>query len=189
MCPTFEEPEVFWGELAPCQHLVEFYDHDQVFLDSLEGFASGGIRAGEAVIVIATEPHRRALEDRLAARGIDVELARSRQQYIDLDAEATLATFMSNGWPDDDLFMQAITRLLIRAGAPARPVRAFGEMVALLWARGDNAATIRLEHLWHTLCLARGFSLFCAYPKSGFTEDASASMREICATHSKVFIG
>ena len=77
-------------------------------------------------------------------------------------------------------------RRLQRARSHARPVRAFGEMVALLWARGDNAATIRLEHLWQTLCLAQGFSLFCAYPRSGFTQDAGDSIRQICETHSQV---
>ena len=33
---------------------------------------------------------------------------------------------------------------------------------------------------------ADGFPLLCAYPKVGFTQDASASMSEICAAHSKV---
>jgi len=96
---------------------------------------------------------------------------------------------MVDGWPDDARFHETVTGLIARAGARGRPVRAFGEMVAVLWGRGDNAATIRLEHLWHTLCLSRGFSLFCAYPKSGFTENATESIREICATHSRVFEG
>jgi hypothetical protein len=68
-------------------------------------------------------------------------------------------------------------------------VRAFGEMVAVLWANGHNGATVRLEHLWHAFCQSEAFSLFCAYPKSGFTQDASTSIKEICATHSKVISG
>lgn len=183
-----DDPAVFWGELAPSQHIVQFYEHDQVFLDSLEGFVSGGIRSGESVIVIATEPHRRALEDRLTARGIDVGLARSLDHYMDLDAEEVLARFMVHGWPDDDRFKETVTSLLTRARARGGPVRAFGEMVALLWARGDNGATVHLEQLWHSLCLADGFSLFCAYPKSGFTKDAAASIRDICAAHSQVYL-
>jgi hypothetical protein len=183
------EPAVFWGELSPCQHLVQIYEKDTVFLDCLEGFVRGGIEDDEAVIVIATDEHRRALERRLARTGIDLDVARRENRYIDLDAEATLAEFMMEGWPDDGKFQQLVSNLMTRARSGGRPVRAFGEMVALLWGRGHNGATIRLEHLWHTLCLAQGFSLFCAYPKSGFTQDAAASIREICETHSQVRIG
>ena len=71
-------------------------------------------------------------------------------------------------------------------GRDGRRVRAFGEMVALLWAQGHTAAIVRLEHLWHRMCQERGFSLFCAYPRVGFTQDVDASIREICAAHSKV---
>ena len=39
--------EVFWGEISPCEHLVQFYEEDGVFLDTLEGFVGGGLRAGE----------------------------------------------------------------------------------------------------------------------------------------------
>ena len=90
-----------------------------------------------------------------------------------------------NGWPDDYLFDQVVTDLLKRAGRGGRRVRAFGEMVALLWSLGHNAATIRLEHLWHKLCAEREFSLFCAYPRIGFTQSADESIKEICAAHSK----
>jgi len=42
------------------------------------------------------------------------------------------------------------------------------------------------EHLVQMFCQSKAFSLFCAYPKSGFTQDTDASIREICAAHSKV---
>ena len=46
-----------------------------------------------------------------------------------------------------------------------RKVRAFGEMIALLWARGDRAATLWLEQLWHELCQTQEFSLFLRIPE------------------------
>ena len=73
-------------------------------------------------------------------------------------------------WPDAELFDQFVTQVLERAGRGGRRVRAFGEMVALLWAQGHNGATVRLEHLWHELCRRESFSLLCAYPRAGFTE-------------------
>jgi hypothetical protein len=59
-------------------------------------------------------------------------------------------------------------------------------MVAILWARGDYAATLQLEQLWTGLCNAEKFPLFCAYPRDGFTRNATESIVEICAVHSKV---
>ena len=178
--------DMCWGEISPCEHLVQIYQDDSVFLDTLEGFVAGGIRAGEGVVVIATADHLRALNARLTANGVDLDLPVLRDQYIPLDAERVLPMFMINGWPDDVLFEQIVTSLLKRGGKGGRRVRAFGEMVALLWQQGHNGATVRLEHLWSKMCQERGFSLFCAYPKIGFTQDADASIKEICAAHSRV---
>jgi hypothetical protein len=181
--------EVFWGEISPCEHLVQIYENPEVFLDSLEGFAAGGLSSGDGVVVIAMPAHLSALHERLSARGFDLDQARSCDQYIDLEAEETLAKFMRNGWPDESLFMCLVSDLLARAGTGGRRVRAFGEMVAVLWENGHNGATVRLEHLWHGLCQKEAFSLFCAYPRIGFTQDADASIREICAAHSRVVTG
>jgi hypothetical protein len=178
--------EVFWGEISPCEHMVQIYEEDDAFLVALEGFVAAGIRSGEGVIVLATPAHLRSLEDRLHAAHIDVQLATIEDRYIALSAERTLATFMIDGWPDDYLFERVVTDLLRRAGKGGRNVRAFGEMVALLWADGHNGATVRMEHLWHQMCHQKGFSLFCAYPRIGFTKDAESSIKEICAAHSKV---
>lgn len=182
-----EQPAIFWGELSPCEHLVQIYEQDLSFLTSLEEFVWVGLQSTETVIVVATASHRSALEERLMARGIDLHDARAQNLYIDIDADSMLSKFMVQEWPDAILFKEIVTNLMTRARIDCRPVRVFGEMVALLWARGNNAATIRLEHLWHTLCLNNGFSLYCAYPQNGFTKDADTSIREICALHSKVF--
>lgn len=202
---------VFWGEISPTEHLVQLYGDDEAFLDSLEGFVVGGLLRGEAVIVIATHEHRNALERRLGQRNdFDLTAAREQDLYIAEDAEETLSKFMverdGQSWPDDHRFERVVGNLLMRArwgGARRhceksngeRTVRAFGEMVALLWARGSTGATVRLEHLWNRVRVlgsgagkngGAGFPLFCAYPRSGFTQDAQASLRDICACHTQV---
>ncbi|HKQ47069.1 MAG TPA: MEDS domain-containing protein [Phycisphaerae bacterium] len=175
----------FWGELSPSEHMVQIYDADATFLDSLEGFVCGGLCGGEGVIVIATAAHRTALADRLELRCIDVNAAADRDQYLTLDADEALAKFMLDEWPDELRFQEMMGDLLGRAGRGGRRVRAFGEMVARLWANGQCGATVRLEHLWQDLCQRRGFSLFCAYPRVGFTQSADAGMREVLAAHSR----
>ena len=182
------QSDLFWDAVAPPEHLVQICDDEAAFLDSLEGFVAGGLRAGDGVVVIATAAHRKALEDRLCARDIYCDLSKLGEQYVACDAEEVLAGFMVDDWPDEARFERAVSELLQRAGGNdgRRRVRAFGEMVALLWRRGQTDATMRLEQLWHRMCHERGFSLFCAYPKSCFAHDAQAAIKGICAAHSKV---
>jgi hypothetical protein len=181
--------EIFWGEIAPCDHVVQIYESDAIFLDSLTGFVGGGINAGDAVIVIATEAHLQALHDRLRSYALDVNSLMAEERYIPLNAEETLAKFMVNDWPDEALFMQTVSKLIEKASNKNRRVRAFGEMVALLWAQGNDGATIQLEHLWNKFARKAQFCLFCAYPKAGFTKDINLSIMDICGCHSKVLDG
>lgn len=183
--PAIEPSDVFWAEIPPCEHLLQLYDSDDDFLDSLEGFIAGGLMSGEGVIVIATPQHLALLHKRLWARGIDWTTAKSTDQYIPLEARATLSKFMSSRWPDEELFAELVKGLLARARGEGRKVRAFGEMVAVMWARGEHQATVRLEQLWKELCASEGFSLFCAYPNAGFAKNATQSIKEICAAHTQ----
>lgn len=176
----------FWGEIAPCEHLVQIYGTDDTFLASLEGFVAAGLDGGESVIVIATGDHLMGLDERLRRRGIDVVEAMDEDRLITLDAEATLAEFMRNDWPDDDRFAYVVGGVIERGRRDGRKVRAFGEMVAVLWSRGHAAATVRLEYLWNKYREAEHFPLFCAYPRAGFTHDATDCLRTLCELHSRM---
>lgn len=180
---------IFWGEISPCEHAMQVYGDDDVFMDALEGFVGAGLREGEAALVIATPEHLEGLETRLRDRGVDLGSARFEQRYLGLPADRILRDFMVDGWPDEERFHEVVSTLLARMQSNGRRVRAFGEMVALLWSQGNAAATVRLEHLWNKLCEKERFPLFCAYPKTGFTTDPTNSIRELCAAHTRVFYG
>lgn len=179
--------DAFWAEMTPSEHFVQIYEADSPFLDALTGFIGGGLLADEAAVVIATENHRIGLIKRLDEIGVDVEAAQSVDQLILLDADDTVAKFMINGWPDDQRFAQVIAEILERARGPQRrKIRAFGEMVAILWANGHSGATVRLEHLWHDICQQEVFCLFCAYPKIGTTQSSLDSLADVLKAHSKI---
>ena len=182
-------PDVFWGEIAPCEHVIQVYENDTVFLDTLAGFVGGGIHAGECVIVIATQNHLQSLYFRLASYALSVQELIEDDRYIPLDAEKILDQFMVGGWPDEELFNITISAIVERGTCRKRRIRAFGEMVALLWGRGDSGATVQLEHLWNKYCEQNKLTLFCAYPKVGFTNDINNSMQTLCACHSKIING
>ena len=180
------DPQVFWGEIAPSEHVAQFYQSDRVLNESLARFVTAGLKAGESAIVVATPQHLRELASSLTERGVDLQAAAAEDRYITLDAEIGLASFMVQNWPDDQRFGDFVEQLIRRAAVNDRRVRVFGEMVALLWARGQAAATVRLEHLWQQFCKTHSFSLFCAYPQAGFTNDPTDSFAEICAAHTQV---
>ncbi|HET9487512.1 MAG TPA: MEDS domain-containing protein [Chryseosolibacter sp.] len=181
--------DIFWGEIAPCEHVLQVYDNDEVFLDTLKSFVTAGLRAGDAVVVIATREHLKSLNQGLKNQGFDLFTLTLEDQFIALNVEETLSQFMIKGWPDENLFCHVLTNVLARARKKNRQVRAFGEMVALLWSQGFSGATVHLEHLWSRFCASEAFSLFCAYPKSGFTADANDSLSKICKCHSKMIAG
>ncbi|TDO71152.1 DcmR-like sensory protein [Flavobacterium chryseum] len=181
--------QVFWGEIAPSDHLVQIYENEGHFLNTLEGFAGSGILSGDSVVIIAKQSHLDQLQQRLINHNFDLASLMKNDLYIPLEANDILAKFMVNSWPDEKLFNDVVSAILKRARKNDRKVRAFGEMVAILWEQGNNGATVRLENLWHNLHSMDNFSIYCAYPKSGFTRNYADSISEICKAHSKIIDG
>jgi hypothetical protein len=181
--------QVFWGEIAPSDHLVQLYENERYFLETLEGFAGCGLLSGDSVIIIATQEHLDELNSRLRGHGFDVDQLMSSDHYIPLEANETLSRFLVNNWPDHQLFDEFISKVIERGQRDGRNVRAFGEMVSILWGKGHHGATVQLENLWHQLHSKNKFTLYCAYPKSGFTQDVQESLDTICKAHSKIIDG
>ncbi|MGH9560808.1 MAG: MEDS domain-containing protein [Terracidiphilus sp.] len=181
-------PAVYWPEPPAPEHIAHFYDTDEQFLRKLTEFVMEGLSAGESAIVIATAKHESALRLRLAETGIDVDSAIEEDSYIPLDAEEALAKFMVSGWPDGQRFANLVGQVMKRATAGHRQTRAFGEMVALLWERGQSGATVRLEELWNQFSRSYLFPLLCAYPTAAFKKGPLCSLEEICSEHSTCII-
>jgi hypothetical protein len=178
--------DVFWAEMSACEHFVQIYESEEMFMDILASFVSEALREDHVAVVIATPAHRRELNQRLTESGHDLAALRLQDQFISLDAEEMLRKFMANGRGDDKLFFRFVADILARATKNGRKVRAFGEMVTIMWSRGYYGAAVRLEHLWHRLCVENSFPLFCAYPEICFAENGSEAIAHICAAHSKI---
>ncbi|HXJ14703.1 MAG TPA: MEDS domain-containing protein [Candidatus Limnocylindrales bacterium] len=87
------------------------------------------------------------------------------QQLVFWDAQDTLSQFMAGGQPDWQQF-ESVIRAAIRQVRPMRSangLRAYGEMVGVLWKARQFAAAIRLEQLWNRLLEQSSFSLYCSY--------------------------
>src|SRR5213595_2484059 len=113
------------------QHVVQFYDDVADLVQAVGDYLVGAVSDGAAAVVIATEPHRQAFEAELDRAGIDSTRAIADGRLVCLDAAETLALFMDEGRIDPARFRTVIGGVVRWAGATGRPVRAYGEMVAL----------------------------------------------------------
>ena len=169
------------------RHVVQFYERETDLFVRAGGYLSDTVRAGAVAIVIATEAHRDAFEARFRDAGVDAAAARDDGTLVWLDAAATLARFMRDGHADREAFFDVVGSVVEAAAATGRPVRAYGEMVGLLWEAGDVMAVIELETHWNDLAAAIPFSLYCAYRSESVSghEHADALAR-VCQLHSSV---
>jgi hypothetical protein len=183
--PNSSSTRVSWDEVAPNDHIAHFYDDDEKFLITLAGYIAAGLAKGESIIIIATPQHLSALAHLLGSKGVDLMRPLAEDRYIALDATVALSCFMVDDWPDEEKFSSLVRYLIKRASKNGRRIRASGEMVAILWEQGNQAATVRLEHLWNEFCRDYGFCLLCSYPKAGFAKHPAQSVSEICAHHTR----
>jgi MEDS: MEthanogen/methylotroph, DcmR Sensory domain len=171
-------------------HVVQFYGHEEELADRVVGYLLAALQRDGAAVVIATAAHRREFEGRLRKAGVDLAAAACSGSYLALDAGDTIRVLMPGGRLDRDAFDRVVGGLIRRAGQQGRPVRAYGEMVTLLWEAGLVNAAVQLEERWDALGLHHAFSLFCSYPAGSVSGDGDLeAFAEVCRLHHSVVGG
>lgn len=173
------------------RHEAQFYGDDASFVDGFTPFVSAALNAGNAAIVVATEPHRERILQKLQANGLDIPSAINQGRYIALDAAETLSTFMINDLPDPLRFLKIVSDLIVTASRAAKGeylrVAACGECAPLLWAEGKTEAAIQLEHLWDEVANMYDVDILCGYVMKSFEREPERLIYErICVQHSAV---
>jgi hypothetical protein len=156
-------------------HAVQFYKDESSLSRIVAGFLAEGFAIGNPAVVIATPQHSVAMEADLRARSIDVAALKRTGDLVVLDARKMLKQFMVDGMPDAGLFKEVAGSVI---GGVCRDrkdctVRAYGEMVNLLWQDGSSVAAIRLETLWNELANTHDFKLLCGYSMGNFYKGAA----------------
>ena len=167
-------------------HAVRFYENAESLSRIVAEFLADGFLMHQPAIVIGREAHRVTIEQELVDRGFDVARLKDTGQLAMLDATKVLSQFMVDGMPDAARFRAAIVPAIEQACRNRKPcvVRAYGEMVDILWRDGHTVAATRLEMLWNELARTHDFSLLCGYSMGNFYKDAS--VEEICNQHSHI---
>jgi signal transduction histidine kinase len=179
-------PETF-AEPGGCGHIVQLYDNDDALGEVVGRYLAAGLAAGEPILVVATETHRRLLADALRGRGFDLDAACAAGRATVLDASQALAGIMDGTLPSQDGFDAVVASALGRAAAGGVRVRAYGEMVDVLWREGKQKAAVVLEQMWNELATRYPFSLLCAYVMGPFYRQGDAQgLHDVCRAHGHV---
>ena len=171
------------------EHVVHFYDAEEALLQSVASFLAGGLLRGAPAMVIMMPERAVGVRARLGEMGVDVNRAEEVRQLAIHDSVEMIERIMVDGMPSEARFREIV-------GGPAaslteiwRPLQllAFGDMVDVLIARGQDDATIELERLWDDVAQRVGFSVYCAYDAKRFTQASDrATFDAICRHHSSI---
>jgi CheY-like chemotaxis protein len=163
---------------APRDHIVQLYQDEQFLNRAVCRFAAAAIANGEGIILVPTIAHWDAFRPRLESEGVDVKAAEKRGQLTIVDADNLLPTFMRDGMPDSPVFLGLAANVVSQARGEGRypKVRWWGEMVNILWERGDIAASMNLEDLFDKLAHEQDIAIFCSFLMDNFNGDVHARM-------------
>jgi hypothetical protein len=141
-------------------------------------FAASAIANGEGVILVPTAAHWKAFKPRLEAEGVDIAQAKQSGQLTVVDADELLPQFMRDAMPDAPVFLGLAADVVSQARGGGRypKVRWWGEMVNVLWERGDVAASMQLEDQFDHLAHEHEIAIFCSFVMDNFDGDVHARM-------------
>lgn len=150
----------------PQSHFVQFYGaQDQALNRNVARYLAEGLTL-EGGLVIGSEERNEAVAREFNALGVDAAQAQRDGRLCFLNAEKTLDQFMVDGQPYWRRFERTIGFAInnIRDAVGHGGLRAYGEMVGVLWTQGQFSAAVRLEQFWNRLLTRSSASLFCGYP-------------------------
>jgi hypothetical protein len=175
---TCEHWDHVLAHAAPRDHVVQLYQ-DQGFLNrAVCRFAGAALANGEGVILVPTAQHWNAFRPRLEAEGVDVNAAQDRGQLTIVDADELLPRFMRHAMPEAPVFLGLAGEIIARTRGAGRysKVRWWGEMVNVLWERGDVAASMNLEDLFDRVAHEQDIAIFCSFVMDNFNGEIHTHM-------------
>jgi anti-sigma regulatory factor (Ser/Thr protein kinase) len=164
-------------------HEVAVYETVRELGERVAAFVAAGLTSGERCLMLARPTLRLAVDDALLALGVDIVEAERTGGYVPLDAETTLNRFLVDGTPDAERFMTLAAESM---PDDDRPTRAYGEMVSLLWERGDVVVALQLEALWTAYSRGRPITILCSYPVSAVSHADLGDVARLCELHSHI---
>lgn len=165
-------------------HFVQLYRADEPALNAnIAIYLAEGFQRGHAGVVFAAPARRTAVCSELSRLGSNPDDLVAEGRLVFVDAHAALERLMVDGRPEWQVFESGTGALVSRLASTHGLVRAYGELVGVLWERRQYDAAAGLEDFWNKLLSSCKFSLFCGYPVDVFGPEFRAGHMEqlLCA--------
>ncbi len=144
-------------------HMVQVCQNVTSQAEILTRYIKEGLLNNEGVIVIARPSLRRTVLSKLDALGFDSQTIKNQGQVRFFDAEFLLSNILIDGVIEEQAFQKLVGIPIQAAQSKFGKVRAFGEMVDILWQRDLQDMAMQLEDLWEDLCTKQGLVFLCTY--------------------------
>jgi hypothetical protein len=144
-------------------HMVRICPNTTSQAEVLTRYIKDGLLNNEGIIIIARPPLRRAVLSKLEVLGFDSQAIKNQGQVRFFDAEFLLSNILIDGIIEEQAFRKFIGIPIQATQSKFGKVRAFGEMVDILWQRDLQNMAIQLENLWEDLCAKQGLIFLCTY--------------------------
>lgn len=183
-----------WAE-AGCDfgdepHVVQLYRTASFMQKSVAAWIAPALERGGGACVLSTAGNAARVRAQLRADGVDPVPHERDGRLLFVDAEDMIARVMVDGAPDPERFTGAVGGIVQSLKATCGPdaeIRAWGELVNILWRRGEPHAAERLEELWSRFLASERIRLLCAYGVADAGESEYDALRHaVSRTHDRV---
>jgi signal transduction histidine kinase len=157
-------------------HRVQLYRSRHALVKDVVAHLNAALVANGGAIAFA----RADLHDDLVKRF-------AGDRVVLLPVERVIDEVVRDGFPSRERFRAFVGGLLDEVRGSG-PIHIYGEVVDVLWARGQRGAVLVLEQLWHELGRERPFELLCGYDASTFGPGEARELDAICSLHDHVAI-
>lgn len=165
-------------------HIVQICQNPTSQADMLTQYVIEGLANSEGVVIIARAALRKDVISKMKELGFDAQSLKSEGQIKFFDAEFLLAGFLIDGELDEQAFEQFVAGPVLATQAKFGKVRAFGEMVDVLWKNAQHDLAIELEGWWGELCNKHDLMLLCTYLLDSLdANNYASSLERICKCH------
>jgi hypothetical protein len=149
---------------VPAHGLLLRHDADALERD-IAAFLHQCLSAREGCLVLTRASRWARVRERLEALGSDVTGALETGRLLHFDSDPLIAALFAGETFDPEVLERKVhpALLWLREATGGAPVRAYGDLVDVLWQEGRPAHALLLEKAWHDLLKRDPVTLLCGY--------------------------
>jgi signal transduction histidine kinase/ActR/RegA family two-component response regulator len=175
-------------EIEPHRHhAARLYRSREAFTGQVAQIVATALREGEGVALLADATTLELLATGIAQAGVDAQAARARGALVELDAQPLANQILADDRQLGALFEAHVARAVRPLLERGQRVRAYGELVNLLCARGRADLALAAEERWNALLAGGEATLLCGYELETVAQNVSPEdFGRLCDQHAVV---